>query len=59
MLQGQVNMSDLSFMSYVQEMSRTYAGEIVTGAPAVIRNSMACSFDWTVHHLFVCVVDRY
>ncbi len=35
---------------------RTYAGEILTGAPpAVIRNSMACSFDWAFYHLHVCV----
>lgn len=33
-----------------------YAGEIVTGSPAVIRNPMACSFDWTVHHSYVCLV---
>lgn len=52
MLKGQ--MLHLSFASCEREMSRTYAGEIVAGAPAVIRNSMACSFDWTVH-LHVCV----
>lgn len=42
MLREQVSMLHLSFTSYVQEMSRTYAGEIITGAPAVVMNSMAC-----------------
>ena len=50
------NMLHLSFMSHGQVMSKNYAGEIVSGAPTVMRSSMACSFDCTVHHLHVCVV---